>query len=189
MNREDFRMRDRRKILELFEKQSAFWKQRSAGGMMKKWFAFIILCIVLASFIGCDTEPLFTDYGEAVHQSVRKHYDNYEILAYCRIEKDGVPTLHNFYMINDMQDGIDVLCISYKRSNENDGEYTSSEVIVSNNVEFGKSYCTEGHLDDIAVEYLICEKNDIPTAALQSEKFKCSGKTLYLCILNVTDTE
>ena len=154
---------------------------------MKKLFISIILCIVLVSFIGCDTEPLFTDYGETVHQSVRKYYDPYEILAHCRIEKDGVPTLHNFYIINDMQDGIDVLCISYQRSDENRDEYIATEVIVGDNVELGKSHSTEEHLDNVTVEYLVCEKNDVPEAALQSKKMKFNGKTLYLCIMRVAE--
>ncbi len=154
---------------------------------MKKTFASIILCIMLICLIGCDIEPLFTVYGETVHQSVRKYYDNYEILEYYRIEKDGVPTLHNFYIINDMQGGIDVLCISYKRSDENYDEYIPTEVIVGHNIELGKSYSTEAHLNGIAVEYVICEKKDIPEAALQSEQFKFNGNTLYLCIMGVTE--
>ena len=156
---------------------------------MKKLFASIILCIMLVSLVGCDIEPLFTKYGEIVHQSVQKYYDSYEILEYYRIEKDGNPTLHNFYIINDMQDGIDVLCVSYKRSDENYDEYISTEAIVGVNIKFGKSYSTEAHLNDITVEYVICEKKDIPEEALQTEKFKFNGKTFYLCIMSVTETE
>ena len=156
---------------------------------MKKLFASIILCIMLLSLIGCDIEPLFTIYNETAHQSVQKYYDSYEILEYYRIEKDGKPTLHNFYIINDMQDGIDVLCVSYKRSDENYDEYISTEAIVGDNIEFGKSYSTEAHLNDITVEYVICEKKDIPEEALQTEKFKFNGKTLYLCIMSITDID
>ena len=156
---------------------------------MKKLFASIILCIMLVSLIGCDIEPLFTIYNETAHQSVQKYYDNYEILEYYRIEKDGIPTLHNFYIINDMQDGIDVLCVSYNRSDENYDEYISTEVIVGDNIEFGKSYSTEVHLNDITVGYVICEKKDIPEEALQTEKFKFNRKTLYICIISVTEIE
>lgn len=156
---------------------------------MKKLFASIILCIMLVSLVGCDIEPLFTKYGEIVHQSVQKYYDSYEILEFYRIEKDGVPTLHNLCIINDMQDDIDILCVSYKRSDENYDEYISTEAIVGDNIEFGKSYSTEAYLNDITAEYLICEKKDIPEEALQTEKFKFNGKTLYLCIMSVTETE
>ena len=154
---------------------------------MKKRFASILLYIMFLSLIGCDIEPLFTIYGETVHQSVRKYYDNYEILEYYRIEKDGVPTLHNFYIINDMQDGMDVLCISYKRSDENYDEYIFTEVIVGDNIEFGKRYSTEAHLNNIMVEYVICEKKDIPQATMQSERFQFNGETFYLCIMSVTE--
>ena len=156
---------------------------------MKKLFASIILCIMLVSLVGCDIEPLFTIYGEIVHQSVQKYYDSYEIMEFYRIEKDGVPTLHNLCIINDMQDGIDILCVSYKRSDENYDKYISTEAIVGDNIEFGKSYSTEAHLNDITVEYVICEKKDIPEEALQTEKFKFNGKTFYLCIMSVTETE
>ena len=156
---------------------------------MKKIFASIILCIMLVSLVGCDIEPLFTKYGETVHQSVQKYYDSYEILEFYRIEKDGVPTLHNLCIINDMQDGIDVLCISYKRSDENYDEYISTEVVVGDNIEFGKRYSTDAHMNDITVEYMICEKKDIPETTLQSEKIKFNGKALYLCIMSVTKIE
>ena len=156
---------------------------------MKTLFASIIVCIMLVSLIGCDIEPLFTGYGETVHQSVQKYYDNYEILEFYRIEKDGVPTLHNLCVINDMQDGIDVLCVSYKPSDENYDEYISTEVIVGNNIELRKNYSTESHLNNIVVEYIICEKKDIPEATLQSKKFKFNGKALYLCIMSVTEIE
>ena len=144
---------------------------------------------MLVSLVGCDIEPLFTKYGEIVHQSVQKYYDSYEILEFYRIEKDGVPTLHNLCITNDMQDGIDILCVSYKRSDENYDEYISTEAIVGDNIEFGKNYSTEEHFNDMVVEYLICKRKDIPKVALQSEKFKFNGKTLYLCIMSVTETE
>ena len=156
---------------------------------MKKLFAIIILCIMLVSLIGCDIEPLFTTYGEIVHQAVQKHYDDYEILELYRIEKDGVPTLHNLCIIDDSQDGIDVLCISYKRSDENRDEYISTEAVVGDNIEFTKTYSTEALLNGMSVEFAICEKKDIPEAALESEKFKFNGTTLYLCIMSVTEIE
>ena len=156
---------------------------------MKKLFASIISCVMLVSLIGCDIEPLFTVYGEDAQQSVQKFYDNYEILEWYGIEKDGIPTLHYFCIINDMQDGIDVLCVSYKRSDEDRDEYISTEVVISDNVEFGKIYSTEEHLRNIVVEYTICARNDIPKETLQSERFKFNRRTLYLCILSVTDKQ
>ena len=155
---------------------------------MKKILSLIILCVMLISLIGCDIEPIFTVYGDIVHQSVQKHYDNYEILELYMIRKDGAPTLHHLCIVNDMQDSIDVMCITYKYSEIQD-DYISIETVICDNVELGKNYSTDEHFNDVAVEYVICEKKDIPEATLQSERFKFNEKTLYLCIMNVTNLE
>ena len=155
---------------------------------MKKILSLIILCVMLISLIGCDIEPIFTVYGDIVHQSVQKYYDNYEILELYMIRKDGAPTLHHLCIVNDMQDSIDVMCITYKYSEIQD-DYISIETVICDNVELGKNYSTDEHFNDVTVEYVICEKKDIPEATLQSERFKFNEKTLYLCIMNVTDLE
>ena len=155
---------------------------------MKKILSLIILCVMLISLIGCDIEPIFTVYGDIVHQSVQKYYDNYEILELYMIRKDGAPTLHHLCIVNDMQDSIDVMCITYKYSEIQD-DYISIETVICDNVELGKNYSTDEHFNDVTVEYVICEKKDIPEATLQSERFKFNEKPLYLCIMNVTDLE
>ena len=155
---------------------------------MKKILSLIILCVMLISLIGCDIEPIFTVYGDIVHQSVQKYYDNYEILELYMIRKDGAPTLHHLCIVNNMQDSIDVMCITYKYSEIQD-DYISIETVICDNVELGKNYSTDEHFNDVTVEYVICEKKDIPEATLQSERFKFNEKTLYLCIMNVTNLE
>ena len=151
---------------------------------MKKILSLIILCVMLISLIGCDIEPIFTVYGDIVHQSVQKYYDNYEILELYMIRKDGAPTLHHLCIVNDMQDSIDVMCITYKYSEIQD-DYISIETVICDNVELGKNYSTDEHFNDVTVEYVICEKKDIPEATLQSERFKFNEKTLYLCITDL----
>ena len=155
---------------------------------MKRILSLIILCVMLISLIGCDIEPIFTVYGDIVHQSVQKYYDNYEILELYMIRKDGAPTLHHLCIVNDMQDSIDVMCITYKYSEIQD-DYISIETVICDNVELGKNYSTDEHFNDVTVEYVICEKKDIPEATLQSERFKFNGKTLHLCITSVTEME
>ena len=156
---------------------------------MKRIIMVVVICIALVSLIGCEIEPLFTIYGETIHESVRKFYEDYEILNLCSIVKDGKTTWHNLCVVNDIQEGIDIICISYSRSEENYDEYVTTESIAADNVELGKSYSTEAAFKDILVEYVVCEKKDIPDSTLQKEKFKFNEKNLYLCITKITDID
>ena len=154
---------------------------------MKKTILFLVLSVVLVFLIGRGIEPPSTTYGEIVHTSVRKFYENYEILNLCHIEKDGKPTLDNLCVVDDTQEGIDVLCISFLHSKDNHGEYISTETITADNIKIGKTYSTEDNFENIIVEYIICEKKDIPPSTLQKEKFKFNGQNMYLCITNFTE--
>ena len=155
---------------------------------MKKICVSIILCITLLSLVSCEIEPVFTFYNERVHQSVQKYYDEYEILSFIRLEKDGYPTLHNFCIIKNATGGIDVICISYARSEENYDDYISTDTVIATNIEFGKTYSTGYVIKDIAVEYVICKKKDIPKSVLQRELFRIDGQKTYFCIVNIEDT-
>ena len=52
---------------------------------MKK--SVIAGCLIVAILLLCSCEPLFTTYGEIVHDAVKEHYSSYEILSLIRIEK------------------------------------------------------------------------------------------------------
>lgn len=153
---------------------------------MKKIILVVFLCIALTFFAGCEMEPLFTDYGETVHGAVKEYYDSYEILALIRLEKEGKPTLHNFCVVNDMQGGIDVLYISY--SLDGNDTYIASQGIIVNNAVQGEIYSSNEAACDIAVKFVICEKQDIPDSALQKEKFTFENKSLYFCVIENSST-
>ena len=59
------------------------------------------------------------------------------------------------------------------------------EVIIADNIEFGKGYSIINAKQDLIVEYLLCEKKDLPDSVLQKKKIKFDGQELYLCITNV----
>lgn len=148
---------------------------------MKK--SVIAICLIVAILLLCSCEPLFTTYGEIVHDAVKEHYSSYEILSLIRIEKNGTPTLYNFCVIDDSQNGIDVLWMSTSE-NEND-DCSMESTIIADNIELNKEYSTTSKKQDLTVEYLVCEKKDIPDSVLQKEKIKFDGNVLYFCIINI----
>jgi len=148
---------------------------------MKK--SVIAVCLIVVILLLCSCEPLFTTYGEIVHDAVKEHYSSYEILSLIRIEKNGTPTLYNFCVIDDSQNGIDVLWMSTSK-NEND-DYSMESTIIADNIELNKEYSITSKKQDLTVEYLVCEKKDIPDSVLQKEKIKFDGNVLYFCIINI----
>lgn len=148
---------------------------------MKKYV--IAICLIVSILLLCSCEPLFTTYGEIVHDAVKEHYLSYEILSLIRIEKNGTPTIYNFCVIDDLQNGIDVLWMSTSK-NEND-DYSMESTIIADNIELNKEYSITSEKQDLTVEYLVCEKNDIPDSVLQKEKIKFDGNVLYFCIINI----
>ena len=143
----------------------------------------IAVCLIVAILLLCSCEPLFTTYGEIVHDAVKEHYSSYEILSLIRIEKNGTPTLYNFCVIDDSQNGIDVLWMSTSKK-END-DYSMESTIIADNIELNKEYLITSKKQDLTVEYLVCEKKDIPDSVLQKEKIKFDGNVLYFCIINI----
>ncbi len=150
---------------------------------MKK--SILLICSIVATLLLCSCEPLFTTYGEIVHTAVKEHYTSYDILGLIQVQKDGKPTLYDFCVIDDTHDGIDILWLSASK-NEND-DYTMASTIIADNIELEKVYSVTSTSQDFTVEYLICEKKDIPDFALQKEKFIFNGKNLYFCIISITN--
>ena len=148
---------------------------------MKK--SVIAVCLIVAILLLCSCEPLFTTYGEIVHDAVKEHYSSYEILSLIRIEKNGKPTLYNLCVVDDSQNGIDVLWM-YSSKNEND-DYSMESTVIEDNIELNKEYSITSKKQDLTVEYLVCEKKDIPDSVLQKEKIKFDGDVLYFCIINI----
>ena len=153
---------------------------------MKKILLIAFLCIALTLMVGCEVEPLFSTYGETVHNAVKEYYESYEILDLIVLEKDGNPTLHNFCIVNDMQSGIDVLCISY--SLDNGDTYVSSQSIIVNDVNQGEIYSSDEVIENTTVKFVICEKQNIPDSTLQKEKFSFEKQSLYFCIIEISNT-
>lgn len=147
---------------------------------MKKNMLVIFLCTVLAFSVGCEMAPLHTSYGEIVHNAVKEYYDSYEILGLIQLEKDGKPTLYNFCIVNNMQGGIDVICISY--SKDINGNYTTSQSVIATDVIQNEIYAVNYDLEDTMVNFLICEKQDIPNSTLQKKNFTFNKSSLYFCI-------
>ena len=150
---------------------------------MKK--SILLICLIVATLLLCSCEPLFTTYGEIVHTAVKEHYTSYDILGLIQVQKDGKPTLYDFCVIDDTHDGIDILWLSASK-NEND-DYTMASTIIADNIELEKVYSVTSTSQDFTVEYLICEKKDIPDFALQKEKFIFNDKNLYFCIISITN--
>lgn len=148
---------------------------------MKRSIFFI--CIIVVIFIFSSCEPLFTVYGEIVHDAIKEHYASYEILRLIQIQNDGKPTLYHFCVINDSHDNIDVLWMSTSKNEDDD--YTMVATIITDNIESKKEYSVTSKEQDLTVEYLLCEKKDIPDSALQKEKIKFGGRELYFCITNL----
>ena len=153
---------------------------------MKKCIFLVLILLVALSLVACSLfEPIATIYGEIVHDAVKEFYEKYEICCLVRLEKDGKPTLRNFCIINDTQGGIDIMCISFARSDEKYDEYIATGSVLADNIELGKSYSTGDTLENTIVEYVICEKKDIPDSTLQKEKFTFGGQELYFCITSI----
>ena len=148
---------------------------------MKK--SILLICVIVATLLLCSCEPLFTTYGEIVHTAVKEHYTSYEILGLIEVQKDGEPTLYDLCVIDDTRGGIDVLWLSASKNENND--YTMASAIIADNIEFGKGYSITNAKQDLIVEYLLCEKKDLPDSVLQKKKIKFDGQELYLCITNV----
>ncbi len=146
---------------------------------------FLAILIMVLSFTACSFDPIITIYGESVHNAVKEHFENYEILKLVRFENNGKPTLHNFCIISDLQGNINIMCISYARSDGEHEEYIASETVIANNVEYGKYYSTGDILENAIIEYLLCEKKDVPDSTLQKEKIMFDGQELYFCITSV----
>ncbi len=142
-----------------------------------------VICLIVAIFLLSSCEPLFTTYGEIVHNAVKEHYSSYEILSLIRIEKNGKPTLYNLCVVDDSQNGIDVLWMSSSKNETDDYKMESS--IIADNIELNKEHSITNKEQDLTVEYLVCEKKDIPDSVLQKEKIKFDGNVLYFCIINI----
>ena len=142
-----------------------------------------VICLIVAICLLSSCEPLFTTYGEIVHDAVKEHYSSYEILSLIPIEKNGKPTLYNLCVVNDSQNGIDVLWMSSSKNETDDYKMESS--IIADNIEFNKKHSITNKKQDLTVEYLVCEKKDIPDSVLQKEKIKFDGNVLYFCIINI----
>ena len=142
-----------------------------------------VICLIVAIFLLSSCEPLFTTYGEIVHDAVKEHYSSYEILSLIRIEKNGKPTLYNLCVVDDSQNGIDVLWMSSSKNGTDDYKMESS--IIADNIELNKEHSITNKKQDLTVEYLVCEKKDIPDSVLQKEKIKFDGNVLYFCIINI----
>ena len=148
---------------------------------MKK--SVIAVCLIVVILLLCSCEPLFTTYGEIVHNAVKEHYSSYEILSLIQIEKNGKPTLYNLCVVDDLQNGIDVLWMSSSKNGTDDYKMESS--IIADNIELNKEHSITNKKQDLTVEYLVCEKKDIPDSVLQKEKIKFDGNVLYFCIINI----
>ena len=142
-----------------------------------------VICLIVAIFLLSSCEPLFTTYGEIVHDAVKEHYSSYEILSLIRIEKNGKPTLYNLCIVDDSQNGIDVLWMSSSKNGTDDYKMESSTI--ADNIELNKEHSITNKKQDLTVEYLVCEKKDIPDSVLQKEKIKFDGNVLYFCIINI----
>ena len=142
---------------------------------MKKTVISIVLIGVM--FLLCFCEPLFTAYGEIVHDAVKEHYESYEILNLIEIEKDGIPTLYNFCVIDDSQNNIDVLWMSASKNGNDD--YIMASTIIADNIELNKKSSVTSEKQDLTVEYLICEKK---ISLIQYYKKKKSSLTDVNCI-------
>lgn len=144
----------------------------------------LLICLIVATLFLSSCEPLFTIYGEIVHDAVKEHYTSYEILGLIQVQKDGKPTFHEFCVIDDTHGGIDILWLSGFKD-END-DYTMVSTIIADNIELEKVYSVTSPGQDLIVEYLICEKKGIPASALQSKKIKFDGQELYFCTLSIS---
>ena len=142
-----------------------------------------VICLIVAIFLLSSCEPLFTTYGEIVHDAVKEHYSSYEILSLIRIKKNGKPTLYNLCVVDDSQNGIDVLWMSSSKNGTDDYKMESS--IIADNIELNKEHSITNKKQDLTVEYLVCEKKDIPDSVLQKEKIKFDGNILYFCIISI----
>ena len=149
---------------------------------MKKYLLFLAVFMVILSLVSCSFEPIVTTYGDSVHEAVEEHYEAYEILGLVRLEKDDKPTLQNFCIINDMQGGMDIMCISYALSEENKDDYIATCTVLTDNVEIGKYYSSEIVPENTVVNYIICKEDDVPDYAVQKEKIKFDGREFYFCI-------
>lgn len=147
---------------------------------MKK--SFLLICLTVGIFILSSCEPLFTTYGEIVHNVVKEHYTSYEILGFIQVQIDGTPTLYDFCVLDDTHDGIDVLWLS--ASNDGNDDYTMATTLIADNIELGKGYSVTNAKQDLIIEYLICEQKDVPDSVLQKEKIKFGEQELYFCITN-----
>ncbi len=149
---------------------------------MKK--SILLICLIIATLFLCSCEPLFTTYGEIVHNAIKEHYTSYEILGLIQVQKGGKPTLYDFCLIDDTHGGIDILWLSASKD-END-DHTMASTIIADNIELEKVYSVTSTGQDLIVEYLICEKKGIPASALQSEKIKFDGQELYFCTISIS---
>lgn len=144
----------------------------------------LLICLIVAILLLSSCEPLFTIYGEIVHNAVREHYESYEILSLIQVQKDGKRTFYYFCVIDDSHDHFDVLWLSTFKD-END-DYTMVGTVNADDIEFGKVYSATSTEKDLTVEYLLCKKKDIPDSTLQKEKLKFSGEDLYFCITSIS---
>ncbi len=152
---------------------------------MKKLFITILLILFVFSLVGCDIEPIFHTYGDTVHDAVKEFYDDYEILELVHIKINKRQSAKNLCIVDDKSGGFDIVCISYVPDENNANNIITIQNLLVDNTEIGKTYSTKESFEGLTVEFLICEKSDIPDSALQKEKFKFNGKALYLCITNI----
>ena len=143
----------------------------------------ISFCLIVTIFLLCSCEPLFTIYGEIVHNAVKEHYSSYEILSLIRIEKDGQPTHYDLCVVDDSHNNIDVLWMSTSKNGNDD--YTIKSTIIADNIELNKEYSVISEKQDLTVEFLVCKEKDIPDSILSKEKIKFDGNVLYFCIISV----
>ena len=152
---------------------------------MKKLLFFLAVFIVIILLVSCSFDPIVTIYGDSVHEAVKEHYQDYEILGLVRLEKDGKPTLQNFCIINDAQGKMDILSITYALSEENRDDYIATSTVLNDNIEIGKYYSSETVLENTVVNYTVCKKGDVLDSVLQKEKIKFGGQEFYFCIVEI----
>lgn len=149
---------------------------------MKKYIIMIFLVLLIFSMVGCDIEPIFHTYGDTVHDAVKSFYDDYEILELVHIKVNNRQSTKNICIVDDKSGSFDIICINYVPDENDSSNVVTVQNLLVDNAELGKTYSTEESFDGLTVEFTICERADIPDSTIQKEKFKFSGKTLYLCI-------
>lgn len=152
---------------------------------MKRAIITVLVIVFVFSLVGCDIEPVFKTYGETVHDAVKPYYDDYEILELVHIKVNNRQSAKKLCIVNDKMGDLDIVCISYEADGDSPDGISTVQCLLVNNLEIGKTYSTGDFFDGLTVEFVICDKPNIPDSTVQKEKFKLDAKALYLCITSV----